>query len=419
MSAQYRLGDIAGALEGFTAARSALRDCLGVEPGDELQRLQHAILNRTLDIPQQNPVPGVVRSVRLRTDRTVPRQLPARPAFLAAGDDQLAAITGALAEPACGRARVVVVHGAPGSGTSALAITAAHQVAARFPDGQLYVDLRDVPAGDGADHVAGTILRGLADENPSAAGHGAVAWLRSALADRSILLVLDNVADPALVRPLIPTGQESAVLVAGCQPIWTVTADLRVATTELSVATATQLVLADGSRPLDESAAALAARLCGQLPLALSIVAARLASRPDLSLRILARRLRDERTRLDELCFEGLAVRNSLTRCHQQICGRTAPADDLAATRLFDVIGSRSARRVDVRQLVTVLAEPASVVTRAGERLADVGLVTATGARGRYCVPELTRLFAAELAANRRASPSHDRLAARRVERAR
>lgn len=412
MIAQYRLGDIAGALEGFIAARSALRDRLGVEPGDELQRLQHAILNRTLEIP------GGGQLVRLRPASplagSVPRQLPARPAFMTARDDQLKVITGALASPGRdGRSRVVIVHGAPGSGKSALAITAAHQVAADFPDGQLYIDLQDFPHDHGADHAAGSLLHGLADDTFAAGSDGAAARLRSALADRSILLVLDNVVDPALVRPLIPAGPESAVLITGCQPMGTVGAAIRVATEELSVTGATQLMLAlaGGDQPArcDESpghhrAAFLATKLCGHLPLALCIVAARLASRPDLSLKILARRLRDERTRLDELCFEGLSVRHSLTRCRLQLSGLAAPADDQTASRLFDLLGFLNARRVDVRQAAMLMKQPVSAVTRAAERLADVGLVTAAGSPGRYRVPELTRLFAAEAAASGQAA---------------
>jgi DNA-binding SARP family transcriptional activator len=432
MSAQYWSGDAAGALEGFTAARSTLREQLGIEPGEELQQLQHAILNRSLDVPRACTAVSVGAARPARAGRAmarlnpVPRQLPAPPVLVTDCDnqldDQLTAVASALSTPVGqGRARVVIVHGPPGSGKSALATFAAHQVAPYFPDGQLYADLQSLPAGlpteRCVDQVAESLLRALSDHVSWPDGAAAAARLRSALADRRMLVFLDNVIDPAVVRSLIPAEASCAVLITGCRSLGTVDAATRVAVREPSAETAVRLLLrlaggaqaagspSAASPPADRpqsaatlSAAAQVIQLCGRLPLALRIVAARLASRPDLSMKILARRLQDERTRLDELCFEGLSVRSSLIRCHLQLTGPGAGPGDQAAARLFRLLGQLGARQVSPRLSATLLTEPLAAASRAADRLAEVGLLTSEGPPGRYRVPELTRLFAAEAA---------------------
>jgi DNA-binding SARP family transcriptional activator len=235
MAAQYWAGDVAGALEAFVAARSAFRDHLGIEPGEQLQWLQRAILNHGLNLPQAAAFPVLTEMALPRQDQrgrlgaAIPQQLPAPRTILTGCADQLRLVTSALAGSARhGRARLAIVHGPPGSGKSALALTAAHQVAPRFPDGQLYLDLSAASASPlaDADEVAGILLRALASR--TLGGVPAAARLRSVLTGRRLLMFLDNVADPCLVRSLIPAEPRCAVLVTSSQSLGTLGAATRV-----------------------------------------------------------------------------------------------------------------------------------------------------------------------------------------------
>jgi DNA-binding SARP family transcriptional activator len=236
MAAQYWAGDVAGALEAFVAARAAFRDHLGIEPGEQMQWLQRAILNHGLNLPQAAAFPALTEMAlprqvqRGRLGAAVPQQLPAPRTILTGCTDQLRLVTSALAGSARrGRARLAIVHGTPGSGKSALALTAAHQVAPRFPDGQLYLDLRVAGASPpaNADEVADVLLRAIAGRTPG--GVSAAAQLRSVLAGRRLLMFLDNVADPFIVRSLIPAEPRCAVLVTSSQSLGTLGEATRVA----------------------------------------------------------------------------------------------------------------------------------------------------------------------------------------------
>nr|BFE79706.1 hypothetical protein GCM10020093_023070 [Planobispora longispora] len=183
MRALYALHDVCGALDAYAEARDALAEDLGIEPHEGLQRLHQAILRRDLAPPRTVvPASGPV---------CLPRQLP--PATAVVGrEEELSDLTRRLGAPG----DVVVVHGPAGSGKSCLAVSAAHAVADHYPDGQLYVDLR--AAGPGAD-VLCQALRGLGAEvaDPDVAP---LAY-RSVLADRRMLVMLDNAAGTAQVRP--------------------------------------------------------------------------------------------------------------------------------------------------------------------------------------------------------------------------
>ncbi|WP_233512290.1 AAA family ATPase [Micromonospora deserti] len=134
----------------------------------------------------------------------IPRELPADlVTFIGRTSevtDVVAAVTGAT--PAA-----VVVSGPPGSGKSALAVRAAHAVAADYPDGQVFVDVASQPSVT-AEEVLGRVLRALglpAAEVPEGVDERA-GWYRSRDAGRRILLVVDGVTGAEQVRPLIPAG---------------------------------------------------------------------------------------------------------------------------------------------------------------------------------------------------------------------
>jgi tetratricopeptide (TPR) repeat protein len=204
-------------------------------------------------------------------------------------------------------ARVVSIHGPAGVGKSALATRFAHEMAARYPDGQLYFDLR---GGGGARVRPEEVLTGflLALGARLTTAPGGLQELRKLwwtwVRGRRILVYLDNAQDAEQVQALIPPEPGCAVLVTSRQPLYlrnTSDRRLREFTDEQGIELLTRL--AGDDRVSDDVASAVAiVELCGRLPLAISICGGRLAARENWSLREMAGRLADERRRrLDEL----------------------------------------------------------------------------------------------------------------------
>jgi hypothetical protein len=202
MTALARDGQQAGALAAYQAARRVLVDELGAEPGPELQRLQQQVL------------------VGPQAER--PARLPPPPARLSGRDAELAALTGLL-DQAAGTVVISVIAGPAGAGKSALAVRWARQVADRFPDGQLYLNLRG--HGPGAPVTAAAALaRFLGALGVPAPGIPAeleerAARYRSLLAGRRVLVVLDDAASAEHVRPLLPGAAGCAALVTSRDPL--------------------------------------------------------------------------------------------------------------------------------------------------------------------------------------------------------
>ena len=230
---------------------------------------------------------------------------------------------GVAARPSAGPTRVHCGgdHGGRwkgGVGKTTLAVHAAHQLRTQFPDGQLYVNLRGVEAQAlDPPEVLGRFLRALGVEGhsiPDDVDERADLY-RSLMADRRALVLLDNAADEAQVRPLLPAGAGNAVLVtsrtrltglAGAEVI-----DLDVLPPEQAVELLGKI--AGAHRIAREPAAAqVIAALCGYLPLALRIAGARLAAKPHWRLQRLAHRLAEQQRRLDELTAGDLEVRASV-----------------------------------------------------------------------------------------------------------
>jgi NB-ARC domain len=199
-----------------------------------------------------------------------------------------------------------------------LAVHAAHQLGSQFPDGQLYINLRgaEVQALDPPE-VLGRFLRAFGVEGhsiPDAVDERADLY-RSLMADRRVLVLLDNAADEAQVRPLLPAGAGNAVLVtsrtrltglAGAEVI-----DLDVLPPEQAVELLGKI---SGAHRIarEPAAAQVIAALCGYLPLALRIAGAKLAAKPQWRLQRLAHRLGEQHRRLDELTAGDLEVRASV-----------------------------------------------------------------------------------------------------------
>ncbi len=213
---------------------------------------------------------------------------------------------------------VVCLSGQGGTGKTALAVHVAHRVGGDFPDGQLYASLRQADAGalDPADVLAG-FLRALGVDGadiPEGIDERARQY-RAQLAGRRVLVVLDDAADEAQVRPLLPGSSGCAVLVTSRSRLTALAGSYDVPLGVLPAVQAAGMlaaIIGAGRAEAEPEAVAEIARLCGCLPLALRIAGARLVSRPAWTVSWLASRLGDESRRLDLLRAGDLEVRASL-----------------------------------------------------------------------------------------------------------
>jgi tetratricopeptide (TPR) repeat protein/transcriptional regulator with XRE-family HTH domain len=293
---------------------------------------------------------------------------------------------------------ITAAVGKAGVGKTTLGVHAAHQMRSSFPDGQLYVNMRGVEAQalDPFD-VLGRFLRALGVEAHSIpdGADERVDLYRSLMADRRTLVLLDNVADEAQVRPLLPAGPGNAVLVtsrtrltglAGTEVI-----DLDVLPPEQAVELLGKIAGAD--RVAREPAAAqVIAALCGYLPLALRIAGARLAAKPHWQLQRLAHRLAEHQRRLDELTAGDLEVRASVGMSYYGL-GET----EQRALRLLGLLEVPDFASWMLAALLDISAPEAEEVA---DHLADAQLLDTIGedATGqlRYRFHDLVRLYARE-----------------------
>lgn len=295
---------------------------------------------------------------------------------------------------------MAAVEGGGGVGKTTLAVHVAHRVRDRFPDGQLYVDLRGArPQPLDPGEVLGRFLRALgvdATALPDGSEERAALY-RSLMAGRRVLVVLDDAASEAQVRPLLPGSPTCAVLVtsrvrlAGLEGARLLGLD--VLDPEQAVALLGRMV---GSERVaaEPDASAQLARLCGCLPLAVRVAGARLAARPHWRLTQLVERLADERQRLDELAYGHLAVRASLASSYQAL----APAARLLLGRL----GLLQAPDVAAWVAAALLDISVEQATELADGLVDARLLEVSGrdATGqvRYRFHDLVQVYARERA---------------------
>ena len=280
MVALHRSGRQADALAAYRAAQELLSRDLGIEPGAELRELELAILRGdattawTLDAPREEP-------------EVIPSELPVAVSRFACRDAELARLD-ALAAGAGGSGPIAAIVGPGGVGKTALTVYWAHRVVSRFPDGQLFVDLRgfhpERPVGP-ADALA-RMLRalGVAADRVPPDHDEAAALYRSLLSGRRVLVVLDNAGSADQVRPLLPAGPGCMTLVTSRNSMTGLVAQENaehIALRPMSVAEGVRLL--SGVLPPDRlddepDAAGALVEACGGLPLALRITAANLAA---------------------------------------------------------------------------------------------------------------------------------------------
>jgi tetratricopeptide (TPR) repeat protein len=292
---------------------------------------------------------------------------------------------------------IVCLSGQAGIGKTTLAIHVAHRVSGEFPDGQLYANLRGTdPRGqDPADVLAGFLRElGIDGADISEGLDERARMYRAELAGRSILVVLDNAADEAQVRPLLPGSLGCAVLVTSTSRMAALPGATAVPLDLMPPGQAAELLTAIvGSARGDSEPEAIGevARLCGYLPLALRIAGARLASRPAWKVSWFANRLGDENRRLDLLKAGDLEVRASF--------GLSYRGRDGAEQRAFRMLGLLPAD-FTAWNLAALIETDADEAEQLLEQLVDAVLVDIAGVDPtgliRYRLHDLLRAFARE-----------------------
>ncbi len=400
MIALAATGQQAAALGVYSDLRQRLDRELGIRPGRELTDA-HLLVLREQIVPATAQLPRPAAAA----DQPRPRQLPAPARHFAGRASELSALT-ALLEGAAGEAPGTVVisaiGGTAGVGKTALAVHWAHQMASRFRDGQLYVNLRGFDPSGNPVAPAEAVRRFLdalwvpARQIPSSP-EAQQDLYRSLLADQRMLIVLDNARDTEQVRPLLPGGPSCLVLVTsrnqltslvaaeGAHPV---TLDL------LSPAEADELLAQRLGRERLAAEPGVAAELidlCARLPLALSIAAAHAAMQPDLPLTALAGQLREASGRLDALdAGDAASVRAVFSWSYQNLSAPAArmfrllslhPGPDITAAAAASLAGIQL---VQARDVLGGLSR-ASLLTQ--------------HLPGRFTVHDLLRAYAAERAA--------------------
>ncbi|MBB4910651.1 AfsR/SARP family transcriptional regulator [Actinophytocola algeriensis] len=328
----------AEALDAYATMRRRFADELGVEPNERLRQLHEEILRG--DHVRDGSVVRTRSSTGWRPPGGRVCQLPADLGDFTERAAPMRQLTEAIGNGAVGAPPVVVVSGGPGVGKSALVLHVAHQLAGRFPDGQLYLDLRGTSEAPRESAVLLAEMLGALGFTGSQVPDGVAAragLFRSLLSDRRMLVVLDDAADARQVRPLLPAGGGCVVLVTSRQLLTDVMPAYHVELGPLREDEARTLLtriigpVRAAAEPVEVTELV---RACGHLPLAIRIAAGRLVGRPAWPLRLLTRRLADESRRLTELSPGGLGLRASF-----QASVRSLPPDVARAFHLLGLLG--------------------------------------------------------------------------------
>jgi DNA-binding SARP family transcriptional activator/tetratricopeptide (TPR) repeat protein/transcriptional regulator with XRE-family HTH domain len=398
-------GQQAAALVQFDDLRRRLDDQLGVRPGAELADAHQRVLRQ--DVPRKpgsrRPGAGHQAGASAGSASPVPRQLPATVPNFTGRAAEFATLTKALDDGGAGRrVRILTITGVAGVGKTTLAVHWAHQAARCFPDGQLYVNLRGFdPSGTpvaAADAVRGflTALSVPAEMIPAAADAQAGLY-RSLLADKRMLVVLDNARDPAQVRSLLPGSAGCMVVVTSRSLMAGLVAAEGAGQLSLDVlgdADAAELLtgrLGTERTTAEPEALAELTALCAGLPVALVIVAARAIAQQHMSLGALAAELRGAKSRLEALTTGEPAtdVRSVFSWSYLSL---SAPA-----ARLFRLAGLHPGPSLSAEAAASLAGLPLAAAGRGLRELVSARLID-EHPPGRFALHDLLREYAAERA---------------------
>lgn len=409
MLVNYRAGHRAEAQARYHALRARLSNELGIDPGPEARALYERLLRD--DETLLRPRPSRETAPPGGPARPIPAELPpAAPGFVGR-ERELSVLDRMLTERERGSANLLaVVTGTAGVGKSALAVTWAHRIAQSFPEGQLYASLRGfdaerAPLAPAEALTAMLKTLGVAPDAIPVDLDDRTALYRSLLADRRVLVLLDNARDSEQVRPLLPGSSESLVVVTSRRRLdgLVVGSGARVLPLEtLPRETAIELIDRAGA-PRGSASEPAATReladLCGGLPLALRIAAARLAANPGRGVADLVHELTDERDRLHALDVDDA---DTSVRRAFDISYRNLHPSHARTFRLLGIVPGHTFTAHAVAALCGT--DPASARRRL-RVLALAHLVTEIEP-DRFAMHDLLRLYARDLLA---AAPDGDR----------
>src|SRR5215472_14982680 len=365
-------------------------------------------LTRALGLPDQTGADLVVR-YRSADDGqvAVPRQLPTAVPYFAGRAGELRVLDAVLSDAGRGAGGVVIsaIGGTAGVGKTALALHWAHRIAPDFPDGQLYANLRGFdPAGSPANPA--DVLRGFLDalqvhpERFPADTERLAALYRSLLADRTMLVLLDNAADVAQVRPLLPASPRCLVIVTSRRELSALAAVEGARLLSLDVLPEREAIelltarLGTDRADAEPDAITRLATLCARLPLALSVIVARAAAAPNLPLAALVAELTELQGRLDALDVGDPAAN---VRTVFSLSYRHLPE---AAARMFRLLGLHPGPDISAPAAASLAGVPLAGARAALRDLTRASLIIES-APGRYGFHDLLRAYAAEQAALR------------------
>jgi DNA-binding SARP family transcriptional activator/tetratricopeptide (TPR) repeat protein len=402
MLALYRCGRQADALDHYEQVRRRLADELGADPSPGLRRLHQQMLmaDAHVGVPDRAGAPAARHA---SPAALVPRQLPAPLPSFSGRDGERAQLTAMLERsPDHADPVIAVIGGAGGMGKTCLAVRWAHDHLDRFPDGQLYANLRGFDPS-GAPTPSNAVLYmflealGVPPETIPVDGAARAGLYRSLVAGKRMLILLDNARDTEQVLPLLPGSSTSSVLVTSRHQLaGLVTAHgaRRLTLDVLTPAEARQLLASHlGAARVADDAEATAAliRHCAGLPLALSIVAARAVVRPDFPLAAFADELGAASTRLDALDAGELAVNlRAVLSCSYE-------ALSPEAAQVFRMLGLAPGPDIGLPAAASLTAQPAARVRGLVRQLVTTHMVQEP-VPDRYRMHDLVRLYATELA---------------------
>ena len=402
MLALYRSGRKSDALAAYADLTQRLREELGLDPDAAVQQLHMAILRDDLAPPAPFGPAGD------ENEPARPAQLPVRAGHFVGREEHLRELDALLdpaADPTVAPPAVVIsaISGTAGVGKTALAVQWCHRVRDRFPDGQLFLNLRGYSTSPPLRPIEALaqFLRALGVPGPEVPADvdEAAAMFRTRLADRRVLVVLDNAHRAEQVRPLLPGSPRSLVVVTSRDGLAGLVAkegarrlSLDVLPPDEAVALLASVIGADRISAEPAAAAGLA-RACAHLPLALRIAAARLLDEPGRSLESYLDLL--TKGRLSELEVVGddqAAVRAAFTLSYTKL--------DLDCQRMFRLFGLVPGPDITVDAAVALFGpapavEAAEEVTGHLDRLVTAHLLTEVRP-GRYSCHDLLRRYADE-----------------------
>ncbi|MET7422631.1 tetratricopeptide repeat protein [Dactylosporangium sp. NPDC005555] len=386
----------AAALDTYTGIRRRLVEDLGIEPSPDLVDAHRRVLRQE-------------HTTAAEPDRR-PAQLPADVRRFSGRASSLALLDGLLdAHDRTPSVTMVVLSGTAGVGKTALAVHWAHRVQHRFPDGQLHVNLRGfhavaAPLSAGEALHGFLLALGLEPHRVPAGQDAQSALLRTLLADRRMLIVLDNARDADDVRPLLPGAHGCFVVITSRHELTGLVATEdahQVPLDLLSDADARDLLvhrLGAARAAAEPDAVDAIAERCARLPLALAVAAARAGARPEASLADLAADLGDSQARLDALSTgdPGTDVRAVLFCSYRTLRPEAA--------RLFRLVGLHPGGDLSAAGAAALAGSPLPRIRRLLAELTGAHLM-AEAPPGRYAFHDLLHAYAAGLAAEEDPEP--------------